>query len=184
MLKGMRTGIKALDILWLITPVCRGLHRTSCKLAEGARPVFAGPPLDYRRWTKIGFSLQLPEAVPGLRRFSPSSRKQATLDEHIVCRYYLSSTNIRSLWVSVQASIFLVLLCTSERLGSFSTGSSTGPHSTSSPRSCPTKDPLRSFQQEDVQPSLVHPATKPHLLDTNALRCAICLLYTSPSPRD
>ena len=56
--------------------------------------------------------------------------------------------------------------------GSFPTGNSTGPHITSSPPFSPTKEPLRSFQQQDAQPSLTHPAAKPHLLGTNALRCA------------
>ena len=74
--------------------------------------------------------------------------------------------------------------------GSFSTGS-TGPHIPSSPLFSPTKEPQRGFQQQDVQPSLDHPATKPHLLGTNALRCAIvdshgsnalhCCTYTSCS---
>ena len=75
----------------------------------------------------------------------------------------------RFAWVSVQASIFLVLL----RLkGSFPTGSSTGPHITSSPPFSPTNESLHSFQQQDAQPYLAHPAAKPHLLGTNALRCA------------
>ena len=57
--------------------------------------------------------------------------------------------------------------------GSFSTGSSTGPRIPSSPPFSPNKEPLLSFQRQDVQPSLDHPATKPDLLGTNALRCAI-----------
>ena len=38
--------------------------------------------------------------------------------------------------------------------------------------SAPTKEPLRRFQQQDVQPSLARLATKPDLLGTNAFRCA------------
>ena len=34
-------------------------------LMEGAQPMFAGPPLDYRRWTKIGLPPRPPESVPG-----------------------------------------------------------------------------------------------------------------------
>ena len=48
--------------------------------AEGARPILAGPPLDYRRCTKIDFSPRLPERVPGLLRYALSWRKQAALD--------------------------------------------------------------------------------------------------------
>ena len=55
--------------------------------------------------------------------------------------------------------------------GSFSPGS-TAPHFTSSSPFTPTKAPLRSSLQQNVQPSLTHPATQPHLLGTNALRCA------------
>ena len=42
---------------------------------------------------------------------------------------------------------------------------------TSSPLS-PTKAPLRSSLQQNVRPTISHPATQPHLLGTNALRCA------------
>ena len=86
--------------------------------------------------------------------------------------FFLVQAYRRIVWVSVQASIFLVLLRMSERLGTFSTGSSTGPHITSSPPFSPTKEPRRSFQQQGVPPSLAHPATRPHLLGTNAPRCA------------
>ena len=55
--------------------------------------------------------------------------------------------------------------------GSFSSGS-TGPHFTSSSPFSPTKEPLRRFLQQDVQPSLAYPAIQPHLLGTNDRRCA------------
>ena len=94
----------------------------------------------------------------------------------------------RFMWVSVQASIFLVLLYVRRTdWGSFSTGN-TGPHFISSPPFSPTKEPQRSSLQ-DVQPSLAHPATLPRVLGTNALRCASvdshgsnalhCCAYTS-----
>ena len=78
----------------------------------------------------------------------------------------------RFIWVSVQESFFWCHFVRRKDWGSLSTGNSTGPHITSSPPFSPTKEPLRSFHQQDVQPSLAHPATKPHLLGTNALRCA------------
>ena len=46
------------------------------------------------------------------------------------------------------------------------------PHFTSSPPYTPTKAPLRSSVQQNVQPSLTHPGTQPHLPGTNALRFA------------
>ena len=55
--------------------------------------------------------------------------------------------------------------------GDLSPGS-TGHHFTSSSPCSPTKAPLRSSLQQDVQPTLTHPATQPHLLGTHALRCA------------
>ena len=47
--------------------------------------MFAGPPLDYRRWTTIGSPSRTPSPCqdaqgPGPLRFAPSSRKQAALD--------------------------------------------------------------------------------------------------------
>ena len=38
--------------------------------------------------------------------------------------------------------------------------------------SAPTKEPLPSYRQQDVQQCLAHLATKPQIPGTNALRCA------------
>ena len=72
----------------------------------------------------------------------------------------------RSIWVSAPASILLVLL----QVGM--TGNLPLLVVQSSPCS-PTKAPLRSSLQQNVQPSLTHSATQLHLLGTNALRWAI-----------
>ena len=156
-------------------PVWRGLHRTSCKFADGARPIFAGPPLDYRRWTKIGFSPRLREPVPGLLRFAPSSRKQAALEGYLfLSRLFFQYEHTDGLYGSRYRRLFFWYYFVRRKdWASFSTGSGTGLHLTSSPPFSPTKEPLRSFQQQDVQPSLAHLVTKPHLLGTNAFRCAI-----------
>ena len=62
---------------------------------EEAEPMFAGPPLDYRRWTKIGLPPRPPETCrdaqgPGPLRFAPSLRKQAALDGKLLSRLFFS----------------------------------------------------------------------------------------------
>ena len=90
------------------------------------------------------------------------------------CRDYFSSSSIHKVLYGSQYRriFFWYYFVRRKDRGSFSPDSSTGPHITSSPPFSPTKEPLRSFHQQDVQPSLAHPATKPHLLGTNALRRA------------
>ena len=81
--------------------------------------MFAGPPLDYRRWTTIGSPSRTPSPCqdaqgPGPLRFAPSSRKQAALDGiFFVAIIFPVQEYRRFIWVSLQASIFLVLLRTS-----------------------------------------------------------------------
>ena len=55
--------------------------------------MFAGPPLDYRRWTTIGSPSRTPSPCqdaqgPGPLRFAPSSRKQAALDGIFLSRLF------------------------------------------------------------------------------------------------
>ena len=106
-----------------------------------------------------GTSFGLPEleqdrllaSAPGARAwatpFCPFLAKtgDSRWDFFFVAIIFSVSAYRRFIWVSVQASNFLVLLRTSERLGNFSIGS-TGPHITSLPPFCPTKEPQRSFQ--------------------------------------
>ena len=80
----------------------------------------------------------------------------------------------RFIWVSVQASKFLVLLRTSEKMGHLFLvvlivqDSKSRAHHLSAP---PKRHSVASKQQ-DVQPFLAHPAPTPPVLGTNALRCA------------
>ena len=84
--------------------------------------MFAGPPLDYRRWTTIGSPSRTPSPCqdaqgPGPLRFAPSSRKHAALDGIFLSRLFFQFLHTDGSWFSVQAYNFLVLLRTSERLG-------------------------------------------------------------------
>ena len=106
----------------------------------------------------------------GPLRFAPSSRKQAALDGIFLSRLFFQFKHPDGLLGSQYRRLFCLVLLRLK--GSFPTGSSTGPHITSSPPFSPTNESLHSFQQQDAQPYLAHPAAKPHLLGTNALRCA------------
>ena len=61
--------------------------------------------MDHRRWTKIGFSPLLPEPVPGLRRFSPSSRIQAAVDGMFCCEYF-SSSSIQTVCMGLSTGVY------------------------------------------------------------------------------
>ena len=87
--------------------------------------MFAGQSLDYRRWIKIGLPPRLPESVPRCRGpwatpFCPFLAKTGGSQWEVLSRLSFPVPAYRRfIWVSVQASIFLVLLHTSERLGVF-----------------------------------------------------------------
>ena len=138
------------------------------------------PPLDYQRWTKIGLSSRLPEPVPGCPgpwalgySVLPLPRGNRRLSMGIFfCRLFFQYSSYRRfIWVSAQAFIFCTTSCV-EKTGNLFLLVVSNPISRAHQLSAPTKEPLRSFQQQNVQPSLVRLATKPQLLCTNALRCA------------
>ena len=129
--------------------------------------------LDYGSWSKVGFWSRLPEPVPRPIRVAPSLRKQAALNGiFLVAIIFPVAAYRRFIWVSVQASMFLVLLHTSERLGIFFLLVVQDPILRARHLSAPPNEPLRRFLQQDVLPTLAHPATRSHLLGTNAIRCA------------
>ena len=105
-------------------------------------------------------------------RFAPSSRTQAVLDGIFFVAIIFPVHAYRFIWVSVQASIFLVIIRASERLGIFFLLVVQDPISRAHHLSAPPKSHSVASKQQDVQPSLAHPATTPHILGTNALRCA------------
>ena len=78
----------------------------------------------------------------------------------------------RFIWLSVQASNFLVLLRTSEKNGIPFLLVVQDPKSRAHHLSAPPKSHNVASKQQDVQPFFAHPATTPPLLGTNALRCA------------
>ena len=88
--------------------------------------MYAGPHLDYRRLTKIGLPPRLPESVPGCpgpwaTPFCPFLAKTGgSRWRFFVAIIFPVQAYRRFIWVSVQASIFLVLLRSSERLRIFS----------------------------------------------------------------
>ena len=139
--------------------------------------MIAGPPLDYRCWIKIGLPPRFPESVPGCpgpwaTPFFPFLAKTGGSRWDFCRDYFFQFLHTDGLDGSqYRCLIFWYHYVRRKNLGVFSTGS-TGPQITSSPPFIPTNESLRSFLQQDVQPSLAHPATQPHLLGTNALRCA------------
>ena len=133
--------------------------------------MFAGSPLDYWRRIKIGLQPRLRESVPGCpgpwaTPFCPLLAKTGGPRWDFLSRLFPPVPAYkRFIWASVQVFKFLVPSRTSEKSRGI------GPQITSSPPFSPTNESLCSFLQQGVQPSLAHPTTKPHLLNTNALRC-------------
>ena len=72
----------------------------------------AGPPLDYRRWTKIGLPSRLPESVPGYpgpwaTTFCPFLAKTGgSRWDFFVTIIFPVPAYRRFIWVSEQTSIF------------------------------------------------------------------------------
>ena len=133
-------------------PVCRGLRGTSCNFVEGARPMFAGPCSDCRRWIKIGLPPRLPESVPecpghGTTPFRPFLAKKGALDG-IWCRdSFFQYLHTDSFYGSqYRCLIFWFYYIRRKGWGSLSDGSSTGPHITSSPPFSPTQERQRRLQ--------------------------------------
>ena len=106
------------------------------------------------RWAY--FSLDLPESVPGPLRSAPSVRKQAALDG-IFSRFFIfSSSSIQTVYMgSAPASTLQVLL----QVGM--TGNLRLLVVQSSACS-PTKAPLRSSLQQNVQPSFTQQCSRPY----------------------
>ena len=82
--------------------------------------MFAGPPLDCRRWIKKGLPPRLPESVPGCpgpgaTPFCPFlAETGGSRWIFFVAIIFPVPAYRRLIWVSLQASDFLVLLRTSE----------------------------------------------------------------------
>ena len=86
-----------------------------------SQAVLRGTSLRLRELVQVGLlQPRLPESVPGPLRFAPSLRKQATLDGIFVAIIFFQFEHTDGLWVSVRASIFLVLLHRLEMTGDLS----------------------------------------------------------------
>ena len=136
------------------------------------------PPLDYQRWTRIAFVVGSQSPCQGAR----------TLGYSILPLLHERGRLLMSLWfvaitIPVQVATdglhgsqyrhsFFVRRRALKRLGIFFLPVVQDPTSRAHRLYAPTKEPLRSFRQQDVQPSLTRVTTKPYLLCTNALRCA------------
>ena len=139
--------------------------------------MFAGPPLDYRRWTKIGLPPRPPESVPGcpepwVTPFCPFLAKTGGSRWNFLSRLFFQFLHTDGLYGSqYRGLIFRYYYVRRKDWGFFFTGS-TGPHITSSPPFRPTNEQKRSFQATGCTAILAHAVTTPHLLGTHALRCA------------
>ena len=140
--------------------------------------MFAGPPLDYRRWTKTGS-----QSRTRVRARMPTARGHSALplpreNRQLSMGFFLSRIVFQFLHTDGSCGsqyrrlIFWYYYVRREDWGSFPAGSSTGPRITSYHLSASPKSHSAASKQQDVQPSLAQPATRPHLLGTNALRCA------------
>ena len=93
----------------------------------GSQAVLRGTSFQLREQVQVGLlQPRLPESVPGLLRCTPPFRKQAALDGIFVVIIVFQFEHTDGIWVTVQVSIFLVLLNWSEMTGGLYTAGSTG----------------------------------------------------------
>ena len=89
----------------------------------------------------------------------------------LFCHDYFSSSSIQTVYMGPSTGVHFSGTSTYVgKTGDLSTGS-TVPHFTSSPPFSPTKKPLRSFLQQDVQPSNAAANTRHSRNGTRALHC-------------
>lgn len=136
-------------------------------LQTGSGRSSRGPPSDYQRYnTKISLSPRLLHVPRALEYYVlPLLRLNRRILIVVFRGNCVSSTTATDrLYGSQYRRLLWVLFHALKRLGVFfsaSAGPRTGPRPTSLPPFNGNKEPLRRFQQQDIQPSLARLATKP-----------------------